>query len=227
MLYGLDNNNNDENEPTSFRGKSPVQLAHNEAMRQHQKALSQRRNSIIDNNNGNGNESLHLPKVRNVSSGTLGSPFNEQQQQQQAAVLNPTAGVVEHGNKKAGVQTVPIVKQPVPKKASSRDRAASSTTNVSAGGIGKGRPNKDNTKSKQAFPSKVDTSMNSSNTTLSGVGQTVKRTVASRTKKPPVSNSTRYNNTFNGSVRGRKASNASEKSIKKDDLLDRLADALK
>lgn len=215
MLYGIEH----DSEPP-FRGISPVQLAHNEAMRQHQQAISQRRASITHQDSNNNNVgSLPVPKVRNVSSGTLGSPFNEQQQQTSNL---PTSAVAEHGTNAIGIQTVPIVKQPIPKKSSSRDRTAT----IDA--AGKGRPdNKRSNTTKQVFPSKIDTSMNSSNATLSAVGQTAgKKSSSSRNKKPPVSNATRYTG-GNGTVRGRKASDASERSVKKDDLLDRLADALK
>jgi hypothetical protein len=108
--------------------------------------------------------------------------------------------------------------------------------------------------STQAFPTlKVDTSMNSSNTTLAGAGPGAGATAtgghngnsngsgrrsasknetnkSSNQKKPPSSNARYISGATAGAGvagRGRTTSAASDQSIKKDDLLDRLADALK
>lgn len=237
MLYGIDLSHEHENYEPPFRGASPVQLAHNEAMRQHQKAL--RRASASAGENA---ALLALPNVKKVSSVTLGSPFNEQQQQQQAQAQAAAAFNANHhhinnnnngGTAGVGVQTVPYIKQPVPNKKSSKGRTLATTND-----IGKGRPDKvtsSNSRSKHVFPSdnnhnnnKADTSMNSSNMTLNGAGagKHTSSASASRSKKPPVSNA-RYTSGAGTMQRNRKMSDASEKSVKKDDLLDRLADALK
>lgn len=243
MLYGIDLHHTLSHQSLiepPFRGSnttSPIppaatslaQLAHNEALRQHQQALlSQSQHHQQQQQQRNSNDAtglLGVPNVKKVSSGTLGSPFNEQGQAQTGVQGVPTAAG-NGGNAAAVVgsqNNVPIVRQPVPKK-----HTASSSNKA----IGKGRP--DN-KAKQAFPSAQDTSMNSSNTTLNNNNngtRNVKNELSSstsRNKKPPSSNA-RYISgaAAAGTVgRGRKTSDASERSIRKDDLLDRLADALK
>lgn len=206
MLYGLETH---QIEPP-FRGASPcdvlpqsTQTAHNEALRQAHLAAT---TAALHRSAGGGdtNTSLALPQLKQVASGTLGSPFNEQQQHQHGDGL----GVI-------GNQSVPIVKQPVPKR----------------NGHNKGRTSSSSINKKQSFPNKVDNSVNSSNITLNAVTKAPRqestRKISSsngNAKKPPVSNA-RYNN--GSAERARKMSNASEKSVKKDDLLDRLADALK
>ena len=213
MLYGIDDNY----QPIDPNG--PMTLAHNEAMRQHQKALLDRREN--NSNNDNDNALLGIPKVKKVSSGTLGSPFNQQQQQLATGAPGAT------GTSAIGVQTVPIIKQPTPKRLSSRDKT--NLTSLSASGRHRQDKNLSNSNlSKQAFPSKSgDDSMDPSVITLTGAGVgSGRKDPSSRNKKPPSSNA-RYNTGNSTTVRGRKSSDASERSVKKDDLLGKLSDALR
>lgn len=237
MLYGIDLHHNLSHQSLAeppFRGSntaSPIpaslaQLAHNEALRQHQQALlsQSQHQQQQQRNSKDATALLGVPNVRKVSSGTLGSPFNEQGQAQGGVQGTTTATAGSGGNAAtvaASQYNVPIVRQPVPKK--------HTTTKTSNKAIGKGLPD---SKAKQAFPSAQDTSMNSSNTTLNNNGtRNVKNELSSsttRNKKPPSSNARYISGAAAGTVgRGRKASDASERSIRKDDLLDRLADALK
>lgn len=231
MLYGIDldsstsqlfDNINATPEPP-FRGNtnSPALLAHNEALRQHQEALQREQAIQRQRDAANNANNSALLGVRKVASGTLGSPFKDGQAQTGTQVHGLAATAAANAAAAAGAaqsqNTVPIVKKPVP-------RVRSGTASATNSEAGKGRPD---SKAKQAFPSKLDTSMNSSNTTLAGAsGNNARaRNEAARSKKPPSSNN-RYL-TGAAANRARKTSDASEKSIRKDDLLDRLADALK